>query len=325
MAFLIGTDEAGYGPNLGPLVVSATVWEVPDGLLRRDLFRTLKKCIANESPKSKSAPANDERVWMGDSKELYKPRGGLANLERGVLAALASVHGTIPKTWQQLLQAIDPDGDAPPQKLPWYEQFDELIPIDANGADVAAAAERMTDELGRCRVRLHQVRSSIICADRFNGLLEKCGNKSNALSHVTLDLVSRLLPQLSGPVLVRCDKHGGRNHYGALLQDWFPEHLMLVKHEGRAESRYQTGPQDRQLEFRFTAKGDRHLPSALASMFSKYLREVAMRAFNTFWCGHLSELKPTAGYPLDAKRFKKEIAEVQSKLGISDAVLWRAR
>ena len=31
MPFLLGTDEAGYGPNLGPLVISASVWEVPDG------------------------------------------------------------------------------------------------------------------------------------------------------------------------------------------------------------------------------------------------------------------------------------------------------
>ncbi len=31
MPYLLGTDEAGYGPNLGPLVISASVWEVPDG------------------------------------------------------------------------------------------------------------------------------------------------------------------------------------------------------------------------------------------------------------------------------------------------------
>ena len=28
MTLVIGTDEAGYGPNLGPLVVAATAWQV---------------------------------------------------------------------------------------------------------------------------------------------------------------------------------------------------------------------------------------------------------------------------------------------------------
>ena len=28
MPYLVGTDEAGYAPNLGPLVISATVWWV---------------------------------------------------------------------------------------------------------------------------------------------------------------------------------------------------------------------------------------------------------------------------------------------------------
>ena len=31
MAILIGIDEAGYGPNYGPLVVAATAWHVPEG------------------------------------------------------------------------------------------------------------------------------------------------------------------------------------------------------------------------------------------------------------------------------------------------------
>ena len=28
VTLVIGTDEAGYGPNLGPLVVAATAWQL---------------------------------------------------------------------------------------------------------------------------------------------------------------------------------------------------------------------------------------------------------------------------------------------------------
>jgi hypothetical protein len=75
----------------------------------------------------------------------------------------------------------------------------------------------------------------------------------------------------------------------------------------------------------FSVAGERALPTALASMFSKYLRELAMRAFNEFWQGRVDQLRPTAGYPTDARRFKQAILPVQKSLGIQDRHLWRAR
>jgi len=41
---------------------------------------------------------------------------------------------------------------------------------------------------------------------------------------------------------------------------------------------------------------------ALASMVSKYLRELLMGEFNRFWQEHVPGLRPTAGYPTDAAR-----------------------
>ena len=40
MPYLIGTDEAGYGPNLGPLVIAATAWQVPDDLPPAEEFKS---------------------------------------------------------------------------------------------------------------------------------------------------------------------------------------------------------------------------------------------------------------------------------------------
>jgi hypothetical protein len=60
-------------------------------------------------------------------------------------------------------------------------------------------------------------------------------------------------------------------------------------------------------------------------MASKYLRELAMGAFNEFWRRRVAGLRPTAGYPQDARRFKADIAGALASLGIDDRQLWRAR
>ena len=132
-----------------------------------------------------------------------------------------------------------------------------------------------------------------------------------------------LLESLAAPVLVQCDKHGARNRYAAILQHVFPEMWHQVLREGRAESAYRSGDPHRPVEFRFVAGGESFLPAALASMVSKYLRELAMRPFNAFWQRELPGLRPTAGYPVDARRFKQQIAPLQRRLGIGDELLWR--
>ena len=53
-----------------------------------------------------------------------------------------------------------------------------------------------------------------------------------------------------------------------------------------------------------------HLPVALASMVAKYVRELSMARFNRYWCGRVPELKPTAGYSTDARRWLDEMREV---------------
>ena len=64
---------------------------------------------------------------------------------------------------------------------------------------------------------------------------------------------------------------------------------------------------------------------ALASMVSKYLREVLMLEFNRFWQTQVPGLKPTAGYPSDAGRFFKAIRPALQRLGITETAVWRKR
>jgi hypothetical protein len=96
-------------------------------------------------------------------------------------------------------------------------------------------------------------------------------------------------------------------------------------YESHAESHYEWGSGDDQMRVTFRMEGERFLPTALASMTAKYLRELSMRAFNEFWCARVPGLRPTAGYPRDAPRFKQAISAVQCQLGVDDHVLWRNR
>lgn len=321
MAYLVGTDEAGYGPNLGPLVISATVWRV-DSLEERNLFERLRDAVCA----TQDDASDGDKLPIGDSKALYKPGKGLQGLERGVLTCLATVNKH-PRTWRSIWDTLSADREGSVSRLPWYRDFDASLPVDIDAVQIEEQANRLAKQ---CRIAgcgpTHMESRAVFPAE-FNSMVEQRGNKAAALSHVTLDLVKSILDTIpeNEPVHVLCDKHGGRNKYGPLLNETFPDSLAVVRAEGRLESAYQLGHGARRREFVFRAKGESFLPSALASMVSKYLRELAMQAFNQFWTSVVNDLKPTAGYPVDAKRFKTQIEPTQRKLGIDDHILWRCR
>ena len=75
MPWVVGIDEAGYGPNLGPLVQAAVALYLPD--YDPAGWETLKPVVRRCGDKA------DERLLIDDSKKVYA-RGGLAALEQAV-------------------------------------------------------------------------------------------------------------------------------------------------------------------------------------------------------------------------------------------------
>lgn len=309
----IGIDEAGYGPNLGPLVVAATAWKVPAGV--GDLYDPLATAVTNQPIR------NDPRLHVADSKAVYKPGGGLAALERAVLTLCGS-----PRCWSDFVDQLKADPERARTTLPWHAGFDPSVPINASLEDLATATTLLGMSLSAADISGPRLAARLVFPEEFNRLVTEHGTKGAALSHVSIGLARRLLDEVDPQGLTRTvftfDKHGGRNRYAALLEEHFHEGLLTVIEEGRPASHYRQGER---LAFTFRTRGEAEMPVALASMTAKLLRELAMRAFNLYWAGHLAGLRPTAGYPNDAKRFKAEIAAKQAQLGIPDHVLWRER
>lgn len=276
-------------------------------------------------------PAPDgKRLAIADSKALYKQGGGLQTLELGVLAALEAT-GKVPATWCELLASLIADEQNARSELPWHTEYDPPAPVDCLRKSIDSHAARLLEQASPRGVQAVAMRGRLAFPREFNQLTEKYDSKGAALSHLSMQLLTGALGALTVPlqrdshVVVTCDKHGGRSKYAPLLVEHFPDCLVTTVVESRPISKYRLEYCGTPLEIQFRTKGEEQLETALASMTAKYLRELSMQAFNQFWAQQVPGIKPTAGYPVDAKRFKKLIARKQKELNIDDRLLWRRR
>lgn len=101
---------------------------------------------------------------------------------------------------------------------------------------------------------------------------------------------------------------------------------MVTECEDAHESRYRMEGLARPITVVFRPRADSGSAAvALASMTAKYFRERCMQQFNAFWAKHIEGLKPTAGYPVDARRYYDAIRDTMTRLGIDEEAVWRSR
>ena len=303
MPWVVGIDEAGYGPNLGPLVQSAVALRLPDDDPGgwRHLAPHVRRC----------GEADDGRVLVDDSKLVYAGKNGLARLERGLAATVGLAAGPL-AGWLSAVTTEHVLADLAGEC--WFDGA-ELLPLHP---DPPACLGLDAKLLG---VRL-------VPAPVFNKIVAGSGSKATVLTVGLTNLLAAVREALppGEPVLVVCDKHGGRNCYAPLLQGAFHDGWVMTEIEGADESRYRVESLDRELRVVFRPRADADSAAvALASMACKYVREVCMRQFNRFWLRHVPDLKPTAGYPGDATRFLAAIRDVAAQLGLTERQVWRCR
>ncbi len=305
-------DEAGYGPNIGPLVIGTTRWQFEGHPRDIDLWAALDDVITQRPRRG------DDRLHVADSKDVYNPNRGMAPLERTVLAALRVV-GRRPTTFRELCRAV---GCNDPLSEPWFNEADRELPTAADLTEINDAATRLQSRLDRRGIGLDAIRCDVVLTRRFNNLVDVHDSKGIALSTTSVKLLRSVWdPDCDERTRVIADKHGGRNRYDELLEDAVDDRMIFRVQEGRDRSVYRVG----KSELIFQTKAEQHLAVALASMVAKYVREIAMELINQYWLDRVPDLRPTKGYPVDAVRFRKEIENTARELPLDEATWWRCR
>lgn len=317
---VVGIDEAGYGPILGPLVVSAAAFEVPRVHWHSCLWDMLRESISN------SGTSRDGRIVVQDSKKIYHRKDGLGRLERSVLAVMTAWQD-LPATFADLLSMVSPDVLPQTREYAWYKDGGASLPHAADAGAIRIAATCLRRDLAAKSVRCVGLASEILPEGHFNRLVELTNNKASALFGLVLRLIQRTADaNPNRDMLVLVDKQGGRGHYGQLLMRAFEDRQMCILSESDEESEYELKGRTTKWRVRFSQCGEtRHMPIALASMLSKYMREIFMLRFNAYWREQDANLVPTAGYYEDGLRFLKDIEPHARRLGIRREQLVRER
>lgn len=315
----IGVDEAGYGPNLGPLVMSAVACHVPDDLVDADLWTLLSPAVGRRGRDAR-------HLLVDDSKKIFQPGKGIADLERTALAFLKCLSDPACTTLADLLACLRAEtGDEPAIDEPWYHGRTSL-PFAADVDGIDAGHRELIEALETKGIRWGPIFTTVVDAPRLNGIIDRHNSKGTALALGVVKLLRACLakPPLDDGLVV-VDKHGGRNYYGPILQELCPDAWVVPIEEGMT-SVYDVRWPSRTIRVILRPEADgTSFEVALASIVSKYIRELCMGEFNAFWKSHLPDVKPTAGYPGDAARFLKDIRPTMRRLKLPLDRLWRKR
>ncbi len=257
---VVGVDENGLGPRLGPLVVTAVT------------------VIAADEKAAKVALGRPGRAFatrINDSKKLvsYKERALGEAWARVLADSLAMptktpselIFGLSLEPEQKLREPCPRDGDHSQQCFSCegesYEAENDLL-------------GHVRSDLGRLEKRglkLLSVRSAIVCTRKLNDAAARGTTRFRVDLHAMERLVLEARAVGKEDVVAVCGKVGGYNQYSDAFGP-LGGRLHAIVCEGRAQSEYAI-PGLGRLSFVRDADA-KHLVVCLASLVGKYVRDV---------------------------------------------------
>lgn len=307
-----GIDEAGYGPMLGPLCVGLAVFRVEEhaaGANAPDLWEVLKAGVCRSLKELRADSRH--RVAIADSKAIKlsnqsKTRHPLFHLERAALSLLGASDVECPDD-THLFAAL---GSALPGEA-WYGGEATALPLATTADDLKIATNVLRSCLHGAGVELLELRCTVVGERAFNATLRDSGSKAAVVANAVADHIGLIRERWGGARLgkgdeirIACDRLAGRATYTDLLKRALPGVPVSAIAESPEISAYHLGPAPSPARALFMTESEQHhLPVAVASIAAKLVRELSMRRLNAYFATRLPELKPTAGYVTDARRW----------------------
>ncbi len=301
---VIGIDENGLGPLLGPLVVTGTVFESDDYDVER-----FSRLAGPDLP-------------AADSKILFSRRSPAAG-ERAILSwieLLGCRAGTFADLVEDVCLPLPFPVPCPAGARP--------VPCETAGIDLPLWAKpnsntipaTVKDRFNKAGVEPGSVRSFMACPGALNLELQKPdSNKMRLDFELMMKLAMKLTISGRGEAIVLCGKIGSTMRY----ERWF-ENMNLsvdaVIRESREVSTYRVGGIG---EISFIRDGDSiHLPISVASMVGKYLRELAMERLNTT-LGWNAEMRASGYRDRITSKFVEQTVDIRRDARLSSSCFTR--
>ena len=319
MAVLIGIDEAGFGPILGPMVVSSAKFSLPKDILEKDFWQVLKNSVGSRRRHLAG------RLLITDSKKAYSRSLGIKHLERTVLACLKNL-GCEPKNLRELFSILCPRTLERLTEYPWYQKC-EKSSFMVDNTDLQIAAGVLKDDLESKNIQFGGFASCCMDVGYYNRMVGAVKNKSSVLFTAICQLIEKAYKTSKDNNLqIIIDRQGGRVRYRNVLQKMFGDlELEILKENGDISS-YELRGNGKKMRLHFVIGADsKYLPVSLASMVSKLVRELLVENINGYFTSFYGDLKPTAGYWKDGTRFIKELNNRPAKIEFDSNLLVRSR
>ncbi|MCL5674400.1 MAG: hypothetical protein M1501_01480 [Candidatus Omnitrophica bacterium] len=254
MSNFLGIDENGYGPVMGPLIVTGI--------------------CANKDIKK------DWTIEIRDSKRLFlRDAQSYRKIEEISLAQFFLLFGRFPESPKEFIEKLS-FGECPNKfKNICIENIPHVFSW-APKSDVTGYIDFFDGFLKKNSIKINGIKSAILCPFEFNILCDG-GIKKDLIDFLQFEKIIKHFSDKDPEISISAGKIGGRNKYLEFVSGTFPSLENKAIRENPEESSYVFRNKNKNINISFLKDIEKKsFLACLSGIIGKYIRELIMTGIN---------------------------------------------